>query len=185
VAIGTVRRSPAGIAPITDRQKWRAIILATVALVPVYWLLLAAMVSAADDDEGGLANPAAAATAALCLLPFVFVLLAFLSEHPKAPGAALRAMGMSVLVGVGVSVLAADAVSGIVAGVGAGGMQALRPEPGQSWRPRAVAVAVASAYTFVLVRTAGAITLLPAPVFPFTALGVADHLAARRRVTGG
>jgi hypothetical protein len=185
VATGTVRTRAAGIAPITDRQKWRAIIIATLALVPVYWLLLAAMVSAADDSEGGIANPAAAATAALCLLPFVFILLAFLSEHPRAPGAAVRAMGMCLLVGVVVSVVAADAVTGIVAGVGAGGVHALRPEPGLSWRPRAMAVVIGSVYAFVLVRTAGAIALLPAPVFPFTGLGLADHLAARRRAAGG
>ena len=49
-----------------------------------------------------------------------------------------------------------------------------------TWRSRAVAVVIASAYTFFLARTAGAIVLLPAPVFPFTAIGIADHLAERR-----
>ncbi len=43
-----------------------------------------------------------------------------------------------------------------------------------------VGVAIACAYTFVLAHTAGAIVLLPAPVFPFTALGMADHWAERR-----
>jgi hypothetical protein len=167
--------------PLDARKRWRAITIATVALVPVYWLLLAAIVSASPDTDGGVANPAAAATAALSLLPFVFVLLAFLSEHPRAPGAALRAMGMSLVVGIVVSAVAMDAVTGIVAGVGAGGMQALRAEPGASWRPRALAVVIASAYTFVLVRVAGPIALLPAPVFPFTGLGLADLLAERRR----
>jgi hypothetical protein len=44
-----------------------------------------------------------------------------------------------------------------------------------------MAVLIASLYTFVLVRTAGPIALLPAPVFPFTGIGLADHLAERRR----
>jgi hypothetical protein len=34
-------------------------------------------------------------------------------------------------------------------------------------------------YTFVLVRMAGGLALLPAPIFPFTAIGIADHLAER------
>jgi hypothetical protein len=36
-------------------------------------------------------------------------------------------------------------------------------------------------YVFVLVRMASALALLPAPIFPFTAIGVADHLSERRR----
>ena len=39
---------------------------------------------------------------------------------------------------------------------------------------------VASAYTAVLVWTIGGLALLPAPIFPFTALGIADHMAERR-----
>jgi hypothetical protein len=47
-------------------------------------------------------------------------------------------------------------------------------------RSRILAVVVATAYTMVLVWTVGGLALLPAPVFPFTALGVADHMAERR-----
>ena len=35
-------------------------------------------------------------------------------------------------------------------------------------------------YTFLLVRTAGAMALLAAPVLPMTGIGVADHFAERR-----
>jgi hypothetical protein len=38
---------------------------------------------------------------------------------------------------------------------------------------------VAALYTFVLVRMAGGLALLPAPIFPFTSIGIADHLAER------
>jgi hypothetical protein len=41
-------------------------------------------------------------------------------------------------------------------------------------------VAIAAAYTFVLVRTVGAPALIPAVAFPLTALGLADHLSERR-----
>jgi hypothetical protein len=89
-------------------------------------------------------------------------------------------MGLAVLVGVPVSAFAGDAVTGIVAGVGAGGIVALRADDAHATRARVIAVAIAAAYTFALVRTIGAVALLPAPVFPLTAIGMADHLAERR-----
>jgi len=81
-----------------------------------------------------------------------------------------------------VSALAGDAVSGIVAGVGAGGIVALRMDVDHTWKARAIAVALATLYAFVLVRSAGAMALLAAPVLPLTGIGVADHLAERRAV---
>jgi hypothetical protein len=71
-------------------------------------------------------------------------------------------------------------VTGIVAGVGAGGIAALRSDGPQGWRTRAAALAFATVYAFALVRTIGAAALLPAPIFPFTALGLADHYAEWR-----
>jgi hypothetical protein len=174
------RQTVAGMQPLSPQRKWRAITVATLVLVPGYWAMLAGIVSAAPDTEGGIANPGAAIAFGLALIPFVFLVLAFLSQHPQLPGAVLRAMGLSLLVGIPVSALAADVVTGIVAGVGAGGIAALRTDEGDNWRARALAVAVASAYVFVLVRTAGPIVLLPAPIFPFTGIGLADHLSERR-----
>jgi len=115
------------------------------------------------------------------LIPFVFLALAFLSEHARAPVAVLKAMGLSLLVGITVSAVAADAVTGIIAGVGAGGVVALRADMAHNWKSRAVGVLIAALYTFVLVRLAGPIVLLPAPVFPLTAIGIADHLSERKR----
>lgn len=178
---GSRRRRSLGVEPLSPQRKWRAITLATVVLVPAYWAILVGLVTSASTEPGGVANPAAAIALGLALIPFVFVALAFLSGHPAAPGAVIKAMGLCLLVGIPVSAIAADAVTGIVAGVGAGGIVALRADEGHTWRVRAAGVVVASLYTFVLARTAGAIVLLPAPVFPFTAIGVADHLAERRR----
>ena len=181
---GRQPRRPGGQRPPSPKRKWQAIIVATVVLVPAYWMMLAGLVDVAVDERAeGPASPAAGIAAGLAIIPFVFVALAFVSEHPRAPGAVVRAMALSVAVGVAVSALAGDAVSGIVAGVGAGGACALRPEPGQGWRARAVGVAAATVYTTLLVRTIGALALVPAPVFPLTALGLADHVASRRAHT--
>jgi hypothetical protein len=98
--------------------------------------------------------------------------------------AVLQSMGLCLLVGIPVSAVAADAVTGLVAGVGAGGGVALRADDPHNWRARALAVVAASVYVFVLARAAGAITLLSAPIFPFTSIGVADHLSERGRERG-
>ena len=106
-----------------------------------------------------------------------------LNRAALAEGLSLaRAMGLALLVGLPVSALAGDAITGIVAGVGAGGCVALRRDEGHSLRTRAVAVAFAALYTLVLVRSVSALALLPAPVLPLTAIGVADHVSERRRL---
>jgi hypothetical protein len=167
---------------LPPRKKWRAILLATLLWVPGYWFLLAGIVAAAATGRARL-EPSTGPFIAfgLCLVPFVFVALAFLSEHPRAPGAATRAMGLALLVGIPVSALAADAVTGVVAGMGAGGVVALRQDLVHSWKSRALAVAAASLYTFVLLRTFAPVALLLAPALPFTVIGVADHLEEGRQ----
>jgi hypothetical protein len=165
--------------PLPPERKWRAITLATLLLAPAVWALLAGLVAVADDGADGPA-PGAAIAFGLALLPFVFIVLAFASEHPRAPSAVVRAMGLCLLVGIMASALAADAVTGIVAGVGAGGIAALRADGDHDWRMRAGAVAVAAIYSFVLARVAGAMVLVAAPIFPFTGLGLADHLSEWR-----
>lgn len=154
--------------------------VATLVLVPAYWGIVAGLVSSSSDRPD--APPAGPAIAlGLALLPFVFIALAFLSEHPRAPGAVLKAMGLSLLVGIPVSALAPDAVTGLVAGIGAGGVAALRAEGERAWKARALAVLAVAVYVFVMVRVVPDVTLLLAPTLPFTCLGVADHLVERRK----
>ena len=175
------RPSPsAGAIPITAKKRWQAITLATLLLVPAYWAVLVGAVSIADEGDDGIANPGAAIAFGLALIPFVFVVLAFVSGHVRAPSAVVRAMLVSLLVGLPVTALAGDAISGMVAGVGAGGIVSLRMDAPSTWRARAVALAFAVVYVFVLARVASALALLPAPIFPFTAIGMADQLAERR-----
>lgn len=177
----TRRSILAGAAPLSPQRKWRAITLATLLFIPAYWAIVSALVSLGSKD--GRATPDAGPLIAfgLCLLPFVFIVLAFLSEHPNAPGAVIKAMGMVILVGIAVSAVAADAVTGLVAAVGAGGIVALRADPDHGWRARAVAVMLATVYLYVLLRSASDVALLMAPVLPFTGIGVADHLSERKR----
>jgi hypothetical protein len=175
--VSRARGSPlAGAEPLSPRRKWRAITLATLLLVPSYWSVLAGLVSVASDrPDAPTAGPFIAF--GLSLVPFVFIVLAFASEHPRAPGAVIKAMGLALVVGIPVSALASDAVTGFVAGVAAGGIAALRPEPISTSKARWVAVLVATMASFLLVRTVGEVALLLAPVLPFTSIGIADHLA--------
>ena len=167
--------------PLPPRLKWRAITLATLILVPGFWSLLTGLVAAASDDQSDAPNAGAALALGLAAMPFVFIILAFLSQQQRAPRAVLKAMGISLVVSLVVSVIALDAVTALVAGTGAGGVVALRAEPIHSYRVRAAAVFFATLYTFILVRAIGPAALLIAPVFPLTAIGIADHILERRR----
>jgi hypothetical protein len=170
----------AGVEPLSPRRKWRAITIATLLLVPGYWSLVTGLVAEGSHEESA---PFAAPYIAfgLVLLPFVFLALAFLSEHPRASGATAKALLLTILVGAPISGLAGDAVTGFVAGVGAGGIVAIRADVAHNWKARAIAVLAVSACVFILLRSTTVIALLLAPVVPFTSIGVADHLSERRR----
>jgi hypothetical protein len=177
--VGARRKGgPGGQAPLSAKKKWQSIMLATLVLVPAYWFLMAGVVSAASKRGPG---PTAAPFIAfgLCLIPFVFVVLAFTSGHQRAPGAIVRAMGLTLLVGITVSALVPDAITGFVAGIGAGGIVALRPD-GYVWKNRALAVAAVALWAALTVRFVPEAALLIAPVLPFTSIGVADHITERR-----
>ena len=174
------RAGPSGSAPLTPKRKWQTITIGTLLLAPGFWSLLAGVVSVADDDKEAGPNAAAAIAFGLAIIPFVYVVLAFMSQHPRAPRAVVRAMGLTLLVGILVSGLAQDAISGIVAGLGAGGIAAIRRDPPATTKARVYGVVVATLYAFALVRMAGPVVLVAAPIFPFTAIGLADHWTERR-----
>jgi len=178
---GRTRRGAGGIEPLEPRRRWLAITVATALLAPAYWSMLVGLIAFADDaSELSDATAAGALAFGLALVPFAFVALAFLSWHPAAPGAVLRAMGLFALVGIVVSALAADAVTGLVAAAGAGGIAALRADLVHERRHRIAAVAIAAGYAFVLARTVPPAILLAGPALPFTAVGMADQWSERR-----
>jgi hypothetical protein len=158
--------------------------LSTLLLVPAYLGIVIGVVAVASDKPD--APPAGPPIAfGLALLPFVYIALAFLSAHPRAPSAVLKAMGLTLLIGIPVSAISQDAISGLVAGIGAGGIAALRTDAEGAWKARAIGVLAVSFYAFVMLRLVPDVTLLLAPTLPFTCLGVADHLAERRREKAG
>lgn len=168
-----------GQQPLSPRRRWQAIIVATVVFAPACWALLAGLI-ALTGDEVSTAAAAGAVAFGLAVVPFVFMTLAFMTGAVGAAGAVVRAMLVTLPVGVVVSALAADAVSGIVAGVGVGAALALRSDPDTPYRPRLVAVATAAVYAFVAARSVPALLLPIAPVLPLTAIGLADHWSQRR-----
>ncbi|MET1011994.1 MAG: hypothetical protein ABWY83_06410 [Actinomycetota bacterium] len=179
--IGGRRSILAGAEPLSPRRKWRAILLATLLLIPAYWALVAGLVSIASEDRRGAPDAGLSIALGLILVPFVFIALAFLSEHPRAPAAAAKAMVLSLAVGIPVSALAYDAVTGFVAGIGAGGIAAMRADLDRSWKARALAILIVTVWAYVTVRVMPEAALLLAPVLPFTSVGVADHLLEIRR----
>ena len=170
-----------GVDPKAPRRMWRAILLATLLLVPAYWALLIGVVSVASTRTGGVASPGLWIAFGLMLVPFVFVVLAFASQHPGAPGAVAKAMALTLAIGIPVSALAADAATGFVAGIGAGGIVALRTDVERPWKARMLAVLVVTVWAYVTVRVMPDAALLLAPILPFTSVGLADHLLVLRR----
>ena len=175
------RRHTGGMEPLGPRRKWMAITAGTAVLAPAYWAMLLGLIAAGSEGSDVSTTTAAGAFAfGLAVVPFAFIALAFLSWTPSAPSAVLRAMGLFAVVGLVVSALAADGVSGLVAGAGAGGVAALRRDAVHERRHRIVAVAFAAAYAFVLARTFPPAIVVAGPVLPLTALGIADHWSERQ-----
>jgi hypothetical protein len=168
-----------GAEPLSPRTKWRAITLATLVIAPAVWATIAGIVSVSSQDPNAPAGGPLIAFG-LAIVPFGFVVLAFLSEHPRAPGAVVRAMALSLLVGIAVGAAVPDAVTPLVAGLGAGGLAALRADRGHPWQTRAIAVAAATLLVFLLIQIS-AVALVVAPALPFTCVGIADHVADERR----
>ena len=156
-------------------KKWRAILVATLVLVLAFWALLEGLVAEATNDGSSSEvepNAAIGLAVGLTVIPFVFVALAFLSEHPRpwsrGPGDG------RMLVGYGTA--AGDAATGIVAGVGAGGIQVLRMDEPQNWRAWAWRWWLLRGYCSSW-RAAGGLVLRRRPSSLLTAIGVADHLS--------
>ena len=74
---------PAGLSPLSPQRKWRAILVATLVLVPAFWSMLAGLVAAASDDPHA-PNAAAALAFGLALIPFVFIVLTAFLVHRRS-----------------------------------------------------------------------------------------------------
>jgi hypothetical protein len=165
---------------LTPRRKWFAIAIATVASLVSYSFILFAFV--AGSTEGG-PDPGPALALGLGLVPFVFLLAAFLTRHPRAPGAVLKAMGLWAVVGIPIAAL--DIVTGLVAGFGAGAVITIRAEEEHTTKSRIIAVALAAVYSLILIQFAPDAALVGGAMLPFLAVGVADSFAERKAPPSG
>lgn len=163
--------------PVIGRRKLIALIVATVLLVISYAGILGAFVAAGLDDGP---NPGPPLALGMAVLPMVFATAAYLSLNPRAATAVLKAVGLFFLVAIPISALAQDAVSGLVAGFGAGAVVAVDRLPMHTWKSRAMAVAGATLYVFVLVRLIPPLGIASAPLLPFTMVATADYVNERR-----
>jgi hypothetical protein len=161
-------------AGITPRRKWVVITAATVLELASYWFMVAAF----DISRVGVGNAAGPFALGLALVPFVFMILAFGSRHPSAPGAVIRGMTLSLVMGIPIAYI--NLPMGLVAGYGAGGIFTLRAEPYHRWQIRATAVALAAIYTLATLLIMEDQAVFVGGIVPFLAIGIADHIQESR-----
>lgn len=162
-----------GKEPLSVRGRWIVIIVATVVLQFSYWL---AVVSVWADPGEELVT--AGMLLGLAAVPFVFMLLAFASRHPRAPWAVVRAMALFVIVGIPLGIL--HIASGVAAGYAAGGIAALRGPEGVRHAAARIAMVVAVSFSItIILAVAPGPGLVLGALLPFPALGLADWVAAR------
>lgn len=164
--------APAAPSP---KRRWVSLTAATLVMQFAYWPVVASLVEG-DVDLAGLLWLGMAVT------PFVFLVLAFASGHPRAPGATGLALGLFLVVALPVALL--DLVAGLVAGFGAAGALTLRRDPDlHPLKGRVIAVAAASVYIVVLVMLGGLVPVLgpfaimSGAVIPLAVVGIADEVA--------
>lgn len=161
-------------APLTPRRRWVALTVATLVLQFAYWPMVGSLVQGGAELAGLL-------WLGLAVTPFVFLVLAFASSHPRAPGATGRAMGLFLLIALPVALV--DVVVGLVAGFGAGAVLTLRAEEDvHSRRARIVAVVAAAVYVLALLLLEGLVPVLgpfavvSGAVIPLAVVGMADEV---------
>ncbi len=147
-----------------------AISLATLVMLVSYWSVVLAFAARGS----GAADPIGPLALGIALIPFAYLVLAFVSIHQRAPMAVLAGMSMALVVGATVLFLLGDPVVSLVAGYGFGAVVSLRPEPGVLLRRRFVGAAAGALFVWILMLVAEPVGIFFAPAVPFTAVGLAD-----------
>ncbi len=164
---------------LAPRRRWLAIGAATVPQVFGYLSIAAAFTT---DSEGESLVGAGGAALGLGLVPFVFLLLAFVSNHLNASIAVLKAMGWFLLIALPLGLV--GPAWGAAVGFAAGGTAALRPAESTRTKVRWVAVGLLAVYILLLLLTAPAAGLFAGALLPLVTIGFADEYSewsARRR----
>lgn len=116
---------------------------------------------------------------ALALAPFVFVIVGFVSRNPRAPKRVLWAMGLLVVLGLSIGLIAP--VLGAAAGFGVGVALTLNPlDLPDLMRNRMIAVGFAVAYTLLLLIVATPAGVFTGALLPPLIVGLADEFSAWR-----
>jgi hypothetical protein len=166
-------------APLDPRRKWLAVGFATVVTLPAFWLLVAAVV-AADPDSDLEAPVGVFVGVGLALIPVALYVLARVSRHPEALKAAVFGGSLGIVLAGALSFALREPLSPLVAGIGAGGVIALRRHPDTTTAARAIAVAIATAYSAAMVWFVPQLSLGLSPMLPLAAVAAADGYMARR-----
>jgi hypothetical protein len=139
-----------------------------------YLMFLWALVVAAGDETtfaGGILG------VGLGLVPAVFAVAAWVSQHPHALGATLAACGFWLLVVVPLGIF--NLPLGLVAGFGVGGIAAFRLGPHADRKSRFVAIGLTVLYTLALQVLFPAIALFGSAPLTFIAIALADTYRER------
>ncbi len=170
--------------PLPRRRKWIAVGLATFVELVSFWAIIVGVARGIEDEAAGsAAGPFALGFA---LVPFAFLVLAFVSNHRRAPGAVMRAMGVWLLAGLPM-ILFVDPAAGMAAGYGMGGAIALRADEGHSFKARFWWVVALVVYVAVLVlgRIAPGPGALSASLLPFATVAFADYVIEQKEAAEG
>jgi hypothetical protein len=161
------------------RRRWLAIGVATVLMMFSYLSIAFAVVAGeSSTTDADVAENGQIFVFGMAMVPFVFLALAFTSNHRRAPGAVLKAMGFFVLVGLPVGLL--NVLTGISVGYAAGATTALRKEDYHRTRDRWIAVALIGVYVLFLLQVVPAGGVFAGATLPFIAVGIADTFTEYR-----
>ncbi len=169
--------------PLSPRRKWTVVVLATVVELVSFWSIIIGMSRATAEQGTEAAGPSTGAFAlGFALIPFAFMVLAFGTNNPRAPGATLRAMGFWLIIGFPL-ILFVEPATGLAAGFGLGAIPAMRLEVEHSWKARLGWVTALTVYVFVLVITdvAAGPGVLTASLLPFATVAFADWVVDQMR----
>lgn len=156
------------------RANWTAIAVATLLMMFSYLTYGAAFI---DDSGEHTGVDLRFAFIGLAIAPFVFIALGFLSRNPLAPKRVLQAMGLLVLIGLGIGFL--DPLLGASVAFGVGGALVLnRPAVARVMYWRAAAVAFTALYVLFLFIVAPPAGVFTGGLLPLMMIGFADEYAA-------
>ena len=158
---------------ISPRRRWLAIGAATMPLLFSYVSIAAAFTTDADGES---IVGAGGAALGFGLVPFVFLLLAFVSVHKRASMSVLKAMGLFLLIAFPIGAFVP--ALGATAGFAAGGTVALRPAETSSAKVRWIAAGLTTVYVLFLLVVSPAAGLFSGAVTPLMAIGFADEYSA-------